>query len=99
MAGLRQTVTTAVREGPRALRRPHALSPEPRLALLALAALLALLAADLLRHEQGGDGTDLAAVRDAAPAGLRVPAPPPRLAHTAQATLALLLSHLLLTGW
>jgi hypothetical protein len=98
VAGLRRTVATAVREGPRALRRPHALSPEPRLALLALAALLALLAADLSGMSKAEtERIWLPFAMWLLPTCAFLPRP--RAWLTAQATLALLLNHLLLTGW
>ncbi|SOE71588.1 hypothetical protein SAMN05446589_4100 [Streptomyces sp. OV198] len=98
VAGLRRTVTTAVREGPRALRSPHTLSPEPRLALLALAALLALLAADLSGMSKAEtERIWLPFAMWLLPTCAFLPRP--RAWLTVQATLALLLNHLLLTGW
>lgn len=98
VAGLRRTVVTAVHEGPRALRHPHALSPEPRLALLALAALLALLAADLSGMSKAEtERIWLPFAMWLLPTCAFLPRP--RAWLTAQATLALLLNHLLLTGW
>lgn len=44
-----------------------------RLCMLVLGALVAMLVADLVRAEQGGNGADLAAVRAAAAARLRIP--------------------------
>jgi hypothetical protein len=98
VAGLRRTAATAVHVTPRALRRPRTLSPEHRLALLALAALLALLAADLSGMSKAEtERIWLPFAMWLLPACAFLPRP--RAWLTAQATLALLLNHLLLTGW
>jgi methylthioxylose transferase len=96
VAGLRRACAAPVRRGVRTcLRRSDA---EPRLALLVLAALLALLAADLSgmsKAETERIWLPFAAWLIPACAFLTRP----RAWLTAQATLALLLNHLLLTGW
>ncbi|MEV7890243.1 hypothetical protein ACWD3I_46960 [Streptomyces sp. NPDC002817] len=96
VAGLRRAGATPLRQGIRTcLRRSTA---EPRLALLALAALLALLTADLSgmsKAETERIWLPFAMWLLSACAFLTRP----RAWLTAQATLALLLNHLLLTGW
>ncbi|MFF1632153.1 hypothetical protein ACFVXV_43650, partial [Streptomyces sp. NPDC058272] len=104
--GIRTCLRTPASEPRRALRtpasepRPALRTPasEPRLALLVLAALLALLIADLSgmsKAETERIWLPFAMWLLAASAFL----PRPRAWLTAQATLALLLNHLLLTGW
>ncbi|MFF1706257.1 hypothetical protein [Streptomyces sp. NPDC058252] len=91
----RQALRTPASEPRPALRTP---ASEPRLALLVLAALLALLIADLSgmsKAETERIWLPFAMWLLAASAFL----PRPRAWLTAQATLALLLNHLLLTGW
>ncbi|MFI5673804.1 hypothetical protein, partial [Streptomyces cellulosae] len=96
VAGLRRAGAAPIRQGVRTcLRRSAA---EPRLALLVLAALLALLAADLSgmsKAETERIWLPFAMWLLPACAFLNRP----RAWLTAQATLALLLNHLLLTGW
>ncbi|MFF0093253.1 hypothetical protein ACFYSF_25280 [Streptomyces canus] len=96
VAGLRRAGAAPIRQGLRTcLRRSTA---EPRLALLVLAALLALLAADLSgmsKAETERIWLPFAMWLLPACAFLNRP----RAWLTAQATLALLLNHLLLTGW
>jgi hypothetical protein len=96
VAGLRRAGAVPVHKGVRArLRTP---APEPRLALLVLAALLALLVADLSgmsKAETERIWLPFATWLPAACAFL----PRPRVWLAAQAVLALLLNHLLLTGW
>ncbi|WP_406213933.1 hypothetical protein [Streptomyces canus] len=96
VAGLRRAGAAPVRRGLRmCLRRSDA---EPRLALLAFAALFALLAADLSgmsKAETERIWLPFAMWLLPACAFLNRP----RAWLTAQATLALLLNHLLLTGW
>jgi hypothetical protein len=96
VAGLRRACAAPVRKGIRGcLRTPV---PEPRLALLVLAALLALLVADLSgmsKAETERIWLPFAMWLLAACAFL----PRPRAWLAAQAVLALLLNHLLLTGW
>ncbi|MGW3633660.1 hypothetical protein ACWD7F_26470 [Streptomyces sp. NPDC005122] len=96
VAGLRRAGAAPVRGGVgRCLRLPAA---EPRLALLALAALLALLAADLSGMSKAEtERIWLPFAMWLLPAGALLPRPRAWLA--AQAALALLLNHLLLTGW
>ncbi|MFD8423077.1 hypothetical protein [Streptomyces sp. NPDC059466] len=96
VAGLRRAGAAPVREGLRGcLRRPAA---EPRLALLAFAALLALLAADLSGMSKAEtERIWLPFAMWLLPAGALLPRP--RVWLAAQAVLALLLNHLLLTGW
>ncbi|MCQ9177648.1 hypothetical protein KMT30_00975 [Streptomyces sp. IBSBF 2953] len=96
VAGLRRAGAAPIRQGVRrCLRRPTA---EPRLALLVLAALLALLAADLSGMSKAEtERIWLPFAMWLLPAcGFLTR---PRAWLTAQATLALLLNHLLLTGW
>lgn len=96
VAGLRRAGATPVRGGVRGRLRPSA--PGPRLALLALAALLALLAADLSGMSKAEtERIWLPFAMWLLPAGAFLPRPRAWLA--AQAVLALLLNHLLLTGW
>jgi len=96
VAGLRRAGAAPIRQGLRTcLRRADG---EPRLALLASAALLALLAADLSgmsKAETERIWLPFAMWLLPACAFLRRP----RAWLTAQAALALLLNHLLLTGW
>ncbi|MDQ0937137.1 hypothetical protein [Streptomyces turgidiscabies] len=96
VAGLRRAGAAPVRQGVRGcLRRSDG---EPRLALLVLAALLALLAADLSgmsKAETERIWLPFAVWLLPAAAFLNRP----RAWLTAQATLALLLNHLLVTGW
>ncbi|WP_405609764.1 hypothetical protein [Streptomyces sp. NBC_00076] len=96
VAGLRRVGAAPIRQGVRTcLRRSAA---EPRLALLVLAALLALLAADLSgmsKAETERIWLPFAMWLLPACAFLNRP----RAWLTAQATLALLLNHLVLTGW
>ncbi|WSQ12770.1 hypothetical protein OG604_36140 [Streptomyces sp. NBC_01231] len=96
VAGLRRAGAAPIRRGVRTcLRRSGA---EPRLALLVLAALLALLAADLSgmsKAETERIWLPFAMWLLPACAFLNRP----RAWLTAQATLALLLNHLVLTGW
>ncbi|MDQ0605072.1 hypothetical protein QF037_009417 [Streptomyces canus] len=96
VAGLRRVGAAPLRQGVRTCLRRSA--PEPRLALLVIAALLALLAADLSgmsKAETERIWLPFAMWLLAACAFLTRP----RAWLTAQATLALLLNHLLLTGW
>ncbi|MET8410329.1 hypothetical protein ABZV34_19880 [Streptomyces sp. NPDC005195] len=94
VAGLRRA--GAVRGG--VGRCPRLPAAEPRLALLALAALLALLAADLSGMSKAEtERIWLPFAMWLLPAGALLPRPRAWLA--AQAALALLLNHLLLTGW
>ena len=96
VAGLRRSGAAPIRQGLRTcLRRSDA---EPRLALLALAAVFALLVADLSgmsKAETERIWLPFAMWLLPACAFLNRP----RAWLTAQATLALLLNHLLLTGW
>ncbi|WP_328743853.1 hypothetical protein OHT57_00810 [Streptomyces sp. NBC_00285] len=96
VAGLRRAGAAPIRQGLRTcLRRSAA---EPRLALLVLAALLALLTADLTgmsKAETERIWLPFAMWLLPACAFLNRP----RAWLTAQATLALLLNHLLLSGW
>ncbi|MGV9701209.1 hypothetical protein [Streptomyces sp. NPDC003483] len=96
VAGLRRAGAAPVRAGVRGcLRLPAA---EPRLALLALAALLALLAADLSGMSKAEtERIWLPFAMWLLPASALLPRARAWLA--AQAVLALLLNHLLLTGW
>ncbi|MER5475852.1 hypothetical protein ABT026_02520 [Streptomyces sp. NPDC002734] len=96
VAGLRRAGAAPVRRGLRGcLRHP---TPEPRLALLVLAALLALLAADLSGMSKAEtERIWLPFAIWLLPACALLPRPRAWLA--AQAALALLLNHLLLTGW
>ncbi|AVV45136.1 hypothetical protein C6376_30855 [Streptomyces sp. P3] len=96
VAGLRRSGAAPIRQDVRrCLRRPTA---EPRLALLALAALLALLAADLSGMSKAEtERIWLPFAMWLIPACAFLTRP--RAWLTAQATLALLLNHLLLTGW
>ncbi|MFG2475918.1 hypothetical protein [Streptomyces fagopyri] len=96
VAGLRRAGAAPVRRGVRDCLRPSA--AEPRLALLALAALLALLAADLSGMSKAEtERIWLPFAMWLLPVGAFLPRPRAWLA--AQAVLALLLNHLLLTGW
>ncbi|MET7914521.1 hypothetical protein ABZU45_01035 [Streptomyces avermitilis] len=100
VAGLRRAGVSLIRQRGQGLRRRDAPGPaaEPRLALLVYAALLALLAADLSgmsKAETERIWLPFAMWLLAAGAFL----PRPRAWLAAQATLALLLNHLLLTGW
>ncbi|MCX4578578.1 hypothetical protein OHB41_36425 [Streptomyces sp. NBC_01571] len=96
VAGLRRAGAAPVRGGVRGFLRPP--SAEPRLALLALAALLALLAADLSGMSKAEtERIWLPFAMWLLPAAALLPRPRAWLA--AQAALALLLNHLLLTGW
>jgi hypothetical protein len=97
-AGLRRAGTAPVREGLRGRLRTTADTPESRLALLVFAALLALLTADLSGMSKAETE------RIWLPFALwLLPAcaflTRPRAWLTAQAALALLINHLLLTGW
>lgn len=96
VAGLRRSGAAPIRQGLRTcLRRSTA---EPRLALLVLAALLALLAADLSGMSKAEtERIWLPFAMWLLPACAFLTRP--RAWLTAQATLALLLNHLLLTGW
>lgn len=96
VAGLRRAGAAPVRQGVRGcLRRPDG---EPRLALLVLAALLALLAADLSGMSKAEtERIWLPFVVWLLPAAAFLNRP--RAWLTAQAALALLLNHLLVTGW
>lgn len=96
VAGLRRAGATPIRQGIRTcLRRSTA---EPRLALLVLAALLALLAADLSGMSKAEtERIWLPFAMWLLPACAFLTRP--RAWLTAQAALALLLNHLLLTGW
>lgn len=79
-------------------RLPRLPAAEPRLALLALAALLALLAADLSGMSKAEtERIWLPFAMWLLPAAALLPRP--RVWLAAQAALALLLNHLLLTGW
>jgi methylthioxylose transferase len=97
VAGLRRAGAAPVRRGVRAcLRRPA--PPEPRLALLVLGALLALLAADLSGMSKAEtERIWLPFAMWLLPGCALLTRPRAWLA--AQAVLALLLNHLLLTGW
>jgi hypothetical protein len=98
VAGLRRAGAAPVRKGVRVCLRTPTDAPETRLALLVLAALLALLAADfsgMSKAETERIWLPFALWLLAAGAFL----PRPRAWLTAQAALALLLNHLLLTGW
>ncbi|MFJ2396398.1 hypothetical protein ACIOTI_27070 [Streptomyces sp. NPDC087843] len=96
VAGLRRAGAAPVRGGVRGCLRPTA--AEPRLALLALAALLALLAADLSGMSKAEtERIWLPFAMWLLPAAALLPRP--RVWLAAQAALALLLNHLLLTGW
>ncbi|MET7852102.1 hypothetical protein ABZT48_28515 [Streptomyces avermitilis] len=100
VAGLRRAGVALVRQRGQVLRRRDApgSAAEPRLALLVYAALLALLVADLSgmsKAETERIWLPFAMWLLAAGAFL----PRPRAWLAAQATLALLLNHLLLTGW
>jgi methylthioxylose transferase len=96
VAGLRRAGAAPLRQGVRTcLRRPDA---EPRLVLLVLAALLALLTADLSGMSKAEtERIWLPFAMWLLPACAFLDRP--RAWLTAQATLALLLNHLLLTGW
>lgn len=96
VAGLRRSGAAPIRQGLRTcLRRSTA---EPRLALLVLAALLALLAADLSGMSKAEtERIWLPFAMWLLPACAFLDRP--RAWLTAQAVLALLLNHLLLTGW
>ncbi|MFI1510857.1 hypothetical protein [Streptomyces sp. NPDC020597] len=96
VAGLRRAGAAPLRQQVRTcLRRPDA---EPRLVLLVLAALLALLAADLSGMSKAEtERIWLPFAMWLLPACAFLSRP--RAWLTAQATLALLLNHLLLTGW
>ncbi|MFI8073933.1 hypothetical protein ACIF85_34830 [Streptomyces sp. NPDC086033] len=96
VAGLRRAGAAPIRQGLRTcLRRADG---EPRLALLASAALLALLAADLSGMSKAEtERIWLPFAMWLLPACAFLPRP--RAWLTAQAALALLLNHLLLTGW
>ncbi|WP_443074362.1 hypothetical protein [Streptomyces sp. NBC_01462] len=96
VAGLRRAGAAPVRGGVR--RLPRLPTAEPRLALLALAALLALLAADLSGMSKAEtERIWLPFAMWLLPAAALLPRP--RVWLAAQAALALLLNHLLLTGW
>ncbi|MGW0795670.1 hypothetical protein [Streptomyces sp. NPDC002692] len=96
VAGLRRAGAAPVRGGVRTC--PRLPAAEPRLALLALAALLALLAADLSGMSKAEtERIWLPFAMWLLPAGALLPRARAWLA--AQAVLALLLNHLLLTGW
>jgi hypothetical protein len=96
VAGLRRAGASPLRPGVRSTLRTS--TPEPRLALLVLAALLALLAADLSGMSKAEtERIWLPFAMWLLPACAFLPRPRAWLA--AQATLALLLNHLLLTGW
>ncbi|MEV1067030.1 hypothetical protein [Streptomyces sp. NPDC050263] len=96
VAGLRRVGASPVRQGVRTCLRRCA--PEPRLALLVLAALLALLAADLSGMSKAEtERIWLPFAMWLLPACAFLTRP--RTWLTAQAALALLLNHLLLTGW
>ncbi|MDX2521200.1 hypothetical protein [Streptomyces stelliscabiei] len=100
VAGLRRATNVLLREREQLLpvRDMSRLTPEPRLALLVLAAFLALLVADLSGMSKAETE------RIWLPYALWLLAvgaflPRSRAWLTAQAVLALLLNHLLLTGW
>jgi methylthioxylose transferase len=96
VAGLRRAGAAPIRQGVRTCPRRSA--AEPRLALLVLAALLALLAADLSGMSKAEtERIWLPFAMWLLPACAFLSRPGAWL--TAQATLALLLNHLLLTGW
>ncbi|MFG2456558.1 hypothetical protein ACGFWE_05735 [Streptomyces sp. NPDC048523] len=96
VAGLRRAGAAPLRQGIRTCLRRSA--PGPRLALLVLAALLALLAADLSGMSKAEtERIWLPFAMWLLPACTFLTRP--RAWLTAQATLALLLNHLLLTGW
>lgn len=96
VAGLRRAGAASLHKDLRARLRPPA--PELRLALLVLAALLALLIADLSGMSKAEtERIWLPFVMWLLPACAFLGRPRAWLA--AQATLALLLNHLLLTGW
>ncbi|MEU3244072.1 MULTISPECIES: hypothetical protein [unclassified Streptomyces] len=96
VAGLRRAGAAPVRGGVRTC--PRLPAAEPRLALLALAALLALLAADLSGMSKAEtERIWLPFAMWLLPAGALLPRA--RAWLVAQAVLALLLNHLLLTGW
>ncbi|MFF4972383.1 hypothetical protein [Streptomyces sp. NPDC001083] len=96
VAGLRRAGAAPVRGGVRTC--PRLPAAEPRLALLALAALLALLAADLSGMSKAEtERIWLPFAIWLLPAAALLPRARAWLA--AQAVLALLLNHLLLTGW
>ena len=95
-AGLRRAGAAPVRRGVRTCLRRAA--PEPRLALLLLAALLALLTADLSGMSKAEtERIWLPFAMWLLPACALLTRP--RAWLTAQAVLALLVNHLLLTGW
>ncbi|MGW2615181.1 hypothetical protein [Streptomyces sp. NPDC001500] len=95
-AGLRRAGAAPVRQRVRTCLRHSA--PEPRLALLVLAALLALLAADLSGMSKAEtERIWLPFAMWLLPAGAFLTRP--RAWLTAQAALALLVNHLLVTGW
>ncbi|MGO4419523.1 hypothetical protein AB4Z54_12460, partial [Streptomyces sp. MCAF7] len=100
-AGLRRAGATLIRDRARLLPRPGAPglpSAEARLALLVLAALLALLVADLSGMSKAEtERIWLPFAMWLLPACALLTRPRTWLA--AQAILALLLNHLLLTGW
>ncbi|MFE9674595.1 hypothetical protein ACFYO5_10795 [Streptomyces sp. NPDC006259] len=96
VAGLRRAGAAPLRQGVRT-RLPSS-APDPRLALLVLASLLALLAADLSGMSKAEtERIWLPFATWLLPACAFLTRP--RAWLTAQATLALLLNHLLLTGW
>ena len=98
VAGLRRAGTAPVRKGLRTCLGAPGPAAEPRLALLVFAALLALLAADLSGMSKAEtERIWLPFAMWLLPACAFLTRP--RAWLTAQAALALLLNHLLLTGW
>ena len=98
VAGLRRAGAAPVRKGFRSCLRTTADAPESRLALLVFAALLALLTADLSGMSKAEtERIWLPFAMWLLPACALLTRP--RAWLTAQAALALLLNHLLLTGW
>ncbi|MDV9177826.1 hypothetical protein R6V09_47855 [Streptomyces sp. W16] len=99
VAGLRRAGTAAVRpQLPQPRRTLRTAAPQSRLALLVFAALLALLVADLSGMSKAEtERIWLPFAMWLLPACAFLPRP--RAWLTAQAALALLLNHLLLTGW
>ncbi|WP_371657717.1 hypothetical protein [Streptomyces sp. NBC_00280] len=98
VAGLRRAGAASVREGFRGRLRTAVDAPESRLAFLVFAALLALLTADLSGMSKAEtERIWLPFALWLLPACAMLTRP--RAWLTAQAALALLLNHLLLTGW
>lgn len=98
VAGVRRAGAALLRERAGLIGRGPALSPEARLALLVAAAMVALLAADLSGMSKAEtERIWLPFEAWLLPAGAFLAAP--RAWLTAQAVLALVVNHLLLTGW